>query len=160
MASANYAYDVIRGSAVPAPERLPETGKQTKTKKKARVGISVKPGVVTRVCFVLIFAMFFTVVLRYTAINELTSDNRALERELQALVAANEQNTVVLDRTTDLKNVEETARTKLGMDLPQSHQVVNINLEMNDKAVKVTEEKNGFMSKCSDILSACLEYLY
>ena len=158
MASAGYAYDVIRGSAAPAPQRMPETKKETG--KKARIGISVSPGVVNRVCFVLVFAMLFTVVLRYTAINELTSDNRALERELQALVAANEQNTVVLDRSTDLKNVEETARTKLGMDLPQSHQLVNINLAMHDKAVKVEEENEGFMARCGHALSTCLEYLY
>jgi hypothetical protein len=104
--------------------------------------------------------MLFTVVLRYTAINELNSDNRALERELQALIAANEQNTVVLDRSTDLKNVEQIARAKLGMDLPQSHQVVKVNLDMNDKAVKVTENSEGLWSKCSGVLSACLEYLY
>ena len=158
MASGSYAYDVIRGSAVPVPQHVPEV--QKNPAKKSRTHISVKPGVLSRICFVLIFAMLFTVVLRYTAINELNSDNRALERELQALVAANEQNTVTLDRATDLNNVEEIARTKLGMDLPQSHQVVNINLAMNDKAVKVSSEKNGFFTKCVGVLGACLEYLY
>ena len=114
----------------------------------------------TRIFLAAFFIMIFTVVLRCTIINEMTSQINSLEKQLHEITAANEQQMVYLDRSGDLKNVEQIAQSSLNMGIPQSHQVVNVTLNMKDKTVKPADKTNGFITSAKNFFTYCLEYLY
>lgn len=152
MAQTSTAYNDVLHS--PQPDVVYEQPKKQSKRIKTRAKL------VSRVAFAVFFLMVFTIVLRYTIINEMTSQINTLEKELQEITAANEQHMVYLDRSEDLKSVEETAKTSLNMGIPQSHQVVNVTLNMKDKTVKPQEETSGFITSAKNIISYCLEYLY
>ena len=90
----------------------------------------------------------------------MTSQINTLEKELQEITAANEQQMVYLDRSGDLKSVEQIAQSSLNMGIPQSHQVVNVTLNMKDKTVKPQAKTSGFITSAKNFFSYCLEYLY
>lgn len=153
MAQTSTAYDNALYTPQPAVEvEQPKVRKASKQKAKANL--------VVRASVAVLFLMIFTVVLRYTMINERLAQINSLEKELQELTAANEQHMVYLDRSSDLKSVEQTAKTELNMGVPQSHQVVNVSLNMKDKTIKPVQEKNGFLNSAKSVISYCLEYLY
>lgn len=152
MAQTSTAYN----DALFIPQPKPGFEQPKKQVKKQKVSSKL----VTRIAMAAFFLMVFTVVLRYTMINEMTSQINTLEKQLHEITAANEQQMVYLDRTSDLKSVEQAAQTELNMGIPQSHQVVNVTLNMKDKTVKPLNETNGFITSAKNIISYCLEYLY
>lgn len=152
MAQNSYAYKEPLYS--PQPEIITEQPlKQAKKPQRNRK-------LAARIFLTAFFIMVFTIVLRYTIINEMTSQINSLEKELQEITASNEQQMVYLDRTSDLKNVEQIAQSSLNMGIPQSHQVVNVTLNMKDKTVKPASKTNEFITSAKKFLSYCLEYLY
>lgn len=152
MAQNSYAYKEPLYS--PQPEVVTEQPKKQAKKQKSNRKL------VTRIAVTAFFLMVFTIVLRCTIINEMTSQINTLEKELQEITAANEQQMVYLDRSGDLKSVEQIAHDSLNMGIPQSHQVVNVTLNMKDKTVKPESNTNGFITSAKNFISYCLEYLY
>lgn len=138
----------------PQPEVVFEQPKKSAKREK------INTKLVSRVMLAAFFLMVFSVVLRSTIINEMTAQINILEKQLQEISAANEQHMVYLDMTEDLKSVEQTAQDVLNMGIPQSHQVVNVTLNMKDKTVKPEQEGNGFITSAKNVISYCLEYLY
>lgn len=143
-------------NALHMPQPNPGFEQPKKQIKKQKVNQKL----VVRIAMATFFLMVFTIVLRYTMINEMTSQINTLEKQLQEITAANEQQMVYLDRTSDLKSVEQVAQNELNMGIPQSHQVVNVTLNMKDKTVKPSSDTNGFITSAKNIISFCLEYLY
>lgn len=152
MAQNSYAYKEPLYS--PQPEVVVEQPIKQVRKQKSNQKL------VVRIAVTAFFLMVFTIVLRCTIINEMTSQINTLEKELQEITAANEQQMVYLDRSEDLKSVEQIAQNSLNMGIPQSHQVVNVTLNMKDKTVKPSDKTNGFITSAKNFISHCLEYLY
>ena len=152
MAQNSYAYQEPLYN--PQPEVVTEQPVKQASKPKSNRKLA------TRIVCTAFFLMVFTIVLRCTIINEMTSQINSLEKELQRITAANEQQMVYLDRTGDLKNVEQVAHDSLNMGIPQSHQVVNVTLNMKDKTVKPADKANGFITSAKNFFAYCLEYLY
>lgn len=152
MAQSSYAYKEPLYN--PQPEVVTEQPLKQAKKTKANRKLA------TRILLTAFFLMVFTIVLRCTIINEMTSQINSLEKELHDLTAANEQQMVYLDRSGDLKNVEQVAQSSLNMGIPQSHQVVNVTLNMKDKTVKPADKTNGFITSAKNFFAYCLEYLY
>ena len=152
MAQSSYAYKEPLYN--PQPEVVTE--QPLKQAKKAKTNRKLA----TRILLTAFFLLVFTVVLRCTIINEMTSQINSLEKELHDLTAANEQQMVYLDRSGDLKNVEQIAQSSLNMGIPQSHQVVNVTLNMKDKTVKPADKTNGFITSAKNFFTYCLEYFY
>ena len=152
MAQSSYAYKEPLYN--PQPEVVIE--QPLKQAKKAKTNRKLA----ARILLTAFFLLVFTVVLRCTIINEMTSQINSLEKELHDLTAANEQQMVYLDRSGDLKNVEQIAQSSLNMGIPQSHQVVNVTLNMKDKTVKPADKTNGFITSAKNFFTYCLEYLY
>ncbi len=152
MAQSSYAYKEPLYN--PQPEVVVEQPLKQARKPKTNHKLA------TRILLTAFFLLVFTVVLRCTIINEMTSQINSLEKELHDLTAANEQQMVYLDRSGDLKNVEQIAQSSLNMGIPQSHQVVNVTLNMKDKTVKPADKTNGFITSAKNFFTYCLEYLY
>lgn len=152
MAQSSYAYK--EPLYIPQPEVQSEQAPSPAIKQKTNRKLA------GRIILTAFFLMVFTIVLRCTIINEMTSQINSLEKELQEVTAANEQQMVYLDKSGDLKSVEQIAHDSLNMGIPQSHQVVNVTLNMKDKTVKPQGKTNGFITSAKNFFSYCLEYLY
>ena len=152
MAQNNYAYNE------PLYNPQPEVNNEQHEKRNKKPKTS--SGLIGRIALAVFFLMVFTIVLRFTIINEMASQINTLEKDLRVLTAANEQQMVYLDRSGDLKIVEQISQSTLNMGIPQSHQVVNVTLNMKDKTVKPQNKANGFITSAKNFFSYCLEYLY
>ncbi len=130
---------------------LPKIKKKTAAKPKIRIN---------QMLSVMLIAAIFIVVFRYTVINEMNYNNTKLANQLTAVTAETDMAKISLDKTTDLKYVESVAKNQLGMDFPQSYQVVNVTLSYPDKAVRAAEEAPGFFTTIRNFFSSVLEYLY
>ena len=159
MAREAYGY---YGNTLPqyVPETVEKPQVKVKTKKKSKARIKVTPKFFSRVYVCMLMAVIFTVVFRYAVINEMTRTNEKLNIQLSDMRAANEQQSVYLDMATDLKIVEEIAQSELNMGVPQAYQTVEVAVGMENKAVKVENRNNGFITTLRNIGSKVMEYLY
>lgn len=158
-----YAYDYSYYTSAAQPAAYPYKGREQeretavpKIKRRAKA----KKSRLNQALSVILIAAVFVVVFRYTVINEMNYNNTKLTNELRAVTAETDVAKISLDRTTDLKYVENVAKTKLGMDFPQNHQVVNVTLSHPNKAVAAAGEKTGFFTSLKNIFGSVLEYLY
>ena len=159
MASETYGY---YGNTLPkyAPETVVRPQPLTETKKKTKARIVVTPKFFSRVYVCMALAVIFTVVFRYAMINDISRSNERLNAQLIQLFAHNEQQSVYLDMSTDLKTVEEIAHNKLNMGVPQAYQIVEVSVGMENKAVKAENHNNKFITSLKNVCSKVMEYLY
>ena len=157
--ASNYSYYSAASTAVkpysmPAPQEQEwvEVKRGVRTKSKSKIHIN---GVLGVVFIVAIFVMIF----RFTAMNELSTNNEALTSELKEASAMTDMARLSLDRTTDLNYVESVARTELGMDFPQNHQVVNVTLNYPDKAVVNETASESVWESIGNFFGGIWEYL-
>ncbi len=159
MAQEAYSY---YGNTLPkyTPETLENLKVKVETKKKSKAHIKVTPKFFSRVYVCMLMAVVFTVVFRYAVINEMSRANDALNTQLSEMCAYNEQQSVHMDMATNLNTVEEIAETKLNMGIPQAYQTVEVTVGMDNKAVRIEKESNGFFKFLKNAGSKVMEYLY
>lgn len=146
------------GQVAVNPYAIPKHEEQQavpKIKRKAKTKISVN-ATLSVVLIVAVFVLLF----RFALINEISFNNTKLEKQLTEQTIATDMARLDLDRTTDLNYVEAVAKEKLGMDFPQSHQVVNVTLQYPDKAVVSKPASPGVFKTVGNFFSGILEYLY
>ena len=69
---------------------------------------------------------------KYVAVNETAGEIKSLTNELNDTRAYTSQRIFEMERTIDLGEVEEIATTRLGMQRPESYQIVYVNVEKED----------------------------
>jgi cell division protein FtsL len=111
------------------------------------------------------FGVAFCIIFRYAAITEASNKIDNYKKQLSQIKRVNEQLQVELDRSIDLKKVEEIARTKLGMKRPEKYQNVYVKLKRNDYAEVVDRQlednnQQGGFAIINRIINNVLEYLY
>lgn len=155
--SVNYsAYEFGQVAVNPYPLTKPaEENAVPKIKRKAKSKISVN-AVLTAILITTVFLLLF----RSALINEVSANNTKLEQELTKQSIATDMARLDLDRTTDLNYVEAVAKERLGMDFPQSHQVINVTLEYPDKAVVAKTNGTDVFKNIGNFFGGILEYLY
>jgi len=155
--SINYsAYEYGQVAVNPYPVSEPDGDVALpKIKRQAKTKISIN-AVLGAVVIVAVFLLLF----RCALINEISSNNTKLEQDLVKATIATDMARLELDRTTDLNYVEAVAKERLGMDFPQSHQVVNVTLEYPDKAVVSNPAQPGILETVGGFFGGILEYLY
>jgi cell division protein FtsL len=109
------------------------------------------------------FAVAFCILLRYVTITEASNKIDGYKKQISQLERLNEQMQVEIDRSIDLKKVEEIARTKLGMRRPEKFQMVYVKLDKSDYAEIVEQpmdntNKNRFAAVVT-VINNVLEYL-
>ena len=114
----------------------------------------------TSVMIMVMAVMAFAVIIRYTVISDMNAENRSLSARLVELKAETEQSEVELNKTTDLKTVEQIAKSELNMKTPDGNQVVSLVLDMENRTVKPNKQSGGFINGLRQLLSGVMEYLY
>ena len=121
----------------------------------AKVKAHVTKGGVVSV--ILITAMAFLVLFRGLMIQ---SEHDKLEKrktELDAILAENQKIQFNIDKTLDLKNVENIAKNTYNMGEPTKAQIVYINLDQNEEVTKVSGNKS-FGESIADFFGGIVEY--
>ena len=81
---------------------------------------------------VMAFVMAFTMVNGYVKINEANENIAKLKAEYNSIVASNQTLQVKIDKTIDLNQLQTLAEEKFGMMRPERHQMVYVELPMED----------------------------
>lgn len=78
------------------------------------------------------FSLGFILMYRYALITEISYDLSRLERHYTEIKNENSRLKVSLETETDLSRVKQYAKQKLGMQEPDTHQIVYINIPKSD----------------------------
>lgn len=138
-----------------------ETTKKQEEKKDKRVRQSIlthkRLVVVTSVVFVVAIAfLYFNVVLIQTS-----ARHDDLTRQLEDIRVRNTQLSFEIASGVDLAAVEAKAKNEFGMQQPESHQNVYVDVVQNDYAesFSVSDTKPGFVDTMITSLKAFLAYI-
>ena len=117
-----------------------------------------------------VFAVAFVIVFRYAYIAEMNDSLNEIKNNYQEINRENNMMQIEIDKNINLTKVEEIATTKLGMQKPQKHQIVYVNVVGDDKVIAKSADKkqataeqpvnNGFFAAIISIMGDVLEYLY
>ena len=94
-------------------------------------------------------------------ITEKTAQVQKLTAELQNVDSYIVQKECEMEQSLDLKKVEEIATTKLGMQRPEKHQLVYIDMNNKDYAEKSGNDTNstpGLLAYISGGIQSIVEY--
>ena len=97
-----------------------------------------------RIAYMLIIAFSASFMIsKYVAVNETASEIRALSKELENTRAYTSQRVYEMERNIDLSEVEESATTELGMQRPESYQVIYVNVDKDDFSEVTAKDVEG-----------------
>lgn len=165
-----YQYETSPRKLIPDYDRKPKkypkksTARKATTvkKQKAQAAKKVKENKKQKIKVVLyvlsIFAMLFMISYRNSTIAEDFSKIKTLKSDLAQIEKENEQLKVNIESNLNLKKVEETASTTLGMQKLNNDQTVYISMPREDyiesasEKVVTTQESNWFVNLVNSIL--------
>ena len=138
-----YEYETSPRKIDPEYER--PVNKKTKTQKKAKKdqNKAVKESRKTFkyiVEIILAFAVLLTISYRYSLINTRFSEKESLKSELQDIQKQNDQLQLSIETGTNINNIEQQAKEKLGMKKLDNSQKVYVSLPKEDYVESSTEQ--------------------
>ena len=83
-------------------------------------------------CTAIAFVLAIIVVSRYMTINELDRQVTKAQTEYDKLKSENEQKAVTLESTMTLDEIEQAAKTRLGMNKPANNQIIYVDVKKED----------------------------
>ena len=97
-----------------------------------------------RIVYMLIIAFSASFMIsKYVTVNETANEIRSLSRELENTRAYTSQRVYEMERNIDLSEVEEIATTKLGMQRPESYQIIYVNVDKEDMSELTAKDVEG-----------------
>ena len=105
------------------------------------------------------FSILFAISYRNAIISESFKQTKELKSQLATIQKENEQLEVNIESSLNLKNIEQAAKTELGMSKLDSSKTVYINLPRQDyvesasEEVKLEEKKNWFQEIVDMVLN-------
>ena len=108
------------------------------------------------------FAIAFTIVFRFAVITEANNQIVKQQKALATLQQSNQQAKVQMEYSMDLNQVEDYAKTQLGMKRPEKYQIIRVSLTQSDHALVMgkKQENVDVARNVLGFLSGTLEYLY
>lgn len=155
------AYD-LSSYAVPQPQHKDRIKEVPVRKKKRARSVVIR---LQTVCsFVIVVVLVGWMVLNQVWITEVSGDINDISKQLQELESENARMLSELESTISLRAIGEQAKTDLGMSPLNSHQIIHISLEQEDKielTENVPEQSLGSRIKLAftDLISSIQEYL-
>lgn len=100
------------------------------------------------ICIIITFAVFATIIYRYSTITEMNFALAKLNEEYETLKDGNRKLEVSINSKINQENIREIAEERLNMKMPDSYQKIPVKVpKVNYSTVTVEgkEEKNGFL---------------
>lgn len=145
----NYQYETsprkLQPEYEPTKKRAkPYNGENVTTRKSVNKNVKKKTKLNTKgqvTLYVIIgFLALFAVCYRNSQITESFNEKENLKKELSSIQKENEQLKVNIENSLNLKNIEQMAKEKLGMQKLDNSQKVYINLPKKDYIESASEE--------------------
>ena len=133
-------------------------------KKKVKKGVSKKRRTKgfrsNALAIIAVTGLAFILLFRYACITEMSSQLTKLKGkydEVQSVAVAKE---FELEQEVDLKKVEETATTELGMQRPEKHQIVYVDMQNSDytEGAESANDGSGFFAVITGAWEKLWEY--
>lgn len=140
-----------------------ERTNQTETRKTEK-GVSKKKNAkITRgsfLSYVVITALAFVLLFRYSCITEMSTKLTGLKQEYDEVSSVAVAKEFELEQYVDLKKVEDVATNELGMRRPEKHQIVYVDMQNNDYTEKIDTSggNGGFFAAISGAWQKVWEY--
>ena len=150
----------VASSAVPKYSYVPETQQEPKVHEQKKVSSKENSRLFYKVFLIGLFAAVFVIVLRSTIISQMNNQVAGMNNSLAKLEKEVQQSSVKLEAMTDLNTVQTVAMNELNMNLPQQHQIVEVELDMGSKAITVESGKGSGTNLFAKMWEFCKEYLY
>ena len=140
-----YKYDYNSGKA----SKINPAGEKSKKKnKKTDLSYGGKIAMVLVVAFAAVF-----MIIQYVTVNETASDLRAAVSEYNFQKSVTAQKSFELEQSVDLSKIEAEATSRLGMQRPEAHQIVYLDVKKSDITTKTAGEVEGFSNRFSNLMS-------
>lgn len=140
-----YKYDYNSGKTA---KSKPEREKTHKKNKKTDLSYGGKIAMVLVVAFAAVF-----MIIQYVTVNETSSDLRAAVTEYNFQKSVTAQKSFELEQSVDLSKIEAEATSRLGMQRPEAHQIVYLDVKKSDITTKTAGEVEGFANRFSNLMS-------
>lgn len=82
-------------------------------------------------------------IAKFVAVNDTASEIKSLNRELESIRSYTSQKIFEMERNIDLSEVEEIATTKLGMQRPETYQMVYVDVPQDDVSDVTADDVEG-----------------
>ena len=133
-------------------------------KKKAKKGVSKKHR--TRemrknvLAFIIVTGLAFVLLFRYACITEMSSRLTRLKGEYDEIQSVAVAKEFELEQEIDLKKVEEIATSQLGMQRPEKHQIVYVDMQNSDytENTRASDGQNGVLAVITGAWEKLWEY--
>lgn len=155
-----YEYAPAYDPLAPSPRRRATARPKPQTKSAAKPKAAAKPRLrFTTVLMALVIAVgAFFILYRAVTITAMTNEITKKEKQLSDLQAANQQTSLEIDRSLDLKKIEETATQRLGMRRPEKFQMVYVDLEKVDYVEHTAKSEGNLFTKIGGFFRSIAHY--
>lgn len=157
----NSRYDYIYGSAAPKlPKRSDREEQRVRSRRPAltiasEVEAIAFPLMRMVVCIIIGFAIFFTMISRFSAITEMNCDLSASVEEYNTLKDDNRRLQAEIGARINLENVREIAENKLNMKMPDSYQRIPVKIPKVNYGVVNREIEPKTKITLKSLIMAC-----
>lgn len=125
-------------------------------KSKIKKNVSNKKAKKTRTSSVVlvlgIFSMALVLVYRYNVINEKNLESQALANDLTKIESTLFSSQMDVEQNTDLNQIEDYAKQKLGMQKPDKNQTIYVDTSKSSNLVKVKND-TSFIQNITEKIS-------
>lgn len=90
---------------------------------------------------------------KFVAVNDTASEIKSLNRELENIRAYTSQKIFEMERSVDLGEIEEIATTRLGMQRPESYQIIYVDVAQDDVSDITADDVEGAKNDVKGFLS-------
>lgn len=142
--SKNYIYGNVAYDIQPEIEHEKKPLKRRKTKNKVKVKLKM----IRNIMIISIISLL--TLTRFASIIKLTYDIRTVKSDIKKVQEANENTRVQMAKASNIKGIEETAVTKLGMMIPDKSQIVYI--DVKPLTSKSEQSKTGLKTATNEII--------
>ncbi len=143
----NYQYETSPRKLQPEypPKKNPYKKKKTTVKTTKKVQKKTEQNKLSKskskiiICIAIGFVVLLAISYRNTKINEEFAEIQSLKKELALINKENEQIEVSIENSMNLNNLEQEAKTRLGMQKLNNNQKIYLNLPKKDYVEPATE---------------------
>lgn len=147
-----YKYDYPEVEAEKADRLKKAVAKRSKKKhKEKRTDISYG-GKIAMVFTVAVAAVFM--IIQYVTVNETSSDLATAVTEYRFQESVTAQKSFELEQSVDLSKIEAEATSRLGMQRPEAHQIVYLDVKKSDVTIKTAGEVEGFSNRFANLMNS------
>lgn len=122
----------------------PDNNQKSESDAAGRTAKSKKTDTLRRLYSAMVLATIFALAIGFLFTNaiiiEKASKVNDMQNQLRAITAQNNQTTLDIERSLDLKRIEEIAINELGMKHPDKYQMVYVDVEQSNYA-EITADK-------------------